>query len=141
DGTFLSAVLGIAACALIGLAVPADATRAVQGLSSSPLVLIAAMVIEAVALVAIVGFLVAGAGRARALQIVVGAAGLGSAVRIAAGALAVLVQDLAGAVLPSAPLRAVLVVWLIARVLGGVVGGVLETVRGRREAQPVPEAR
>src|SRR5699024_653312 len=88
-----------------------------------------------------VGFLVAGAGRARALQIGVGAAGIVSAVLIGVGALALLVQDLAGADLPSPPLRAVLVVSLIALVIGSVVGGVLETERGRREAEPVPEAR
>ena len=140
DGTFLSAVLGIAACVLVALAVPAHATRAVLDLSSSPLVLIAAMVIEAVALVAIVGFLVAGAGRVRALQIGVGAAGIVSAVLIGVGALAVLVHDLAGTDLPSLPLRAVLIVSLSALVIGSVVGGVLETVRGRREAEPVPEA-
>src|SRR5699024_1740234 len=140
DGTFLSAVLGIAACVLVALAVPAHATRAVLDLSSSPLVLIAAMVIEAVALVAIVGFLVAGAGRVRALQIGVGAAGIVSAVLIGVGALAALVHDLAGTDLPSLPLRAVLIVSLSALVIGSVVGGVLETVRGRREAEPVPEA-
>src|SRR5699024_10441049 len=106
DGTFLSAVLGIAACVLV----------------------------------AIVGFLVAGAGRVRALQIGVGAAGIVSAVLIGVGALAALVHDLAGTDLPSLPLRAVLIVSLSALVIGSVVGGVLETVRGRREAEPVPEA-
>src|SRR5699024_5429284 len=74
-------------------------------------------------------------------QIGVGAAGIVSAVLIGVGALALLVQDLAGADLPSPPLRAVLVVSLIALVIGRVVGGVLETARGRREAEPVPEAR
>src|SRR5699024_7427413 len=141
EGTFLSAVLGVAACVLVALAVPADAMRAVLGLSSSLLVLIAAMVIEAVALVALVGFLVAGAGRARAMQIGAGAARTVCAVLIGGGALALLVQDLAGAGLASPPLRAGLVGSRIALVIGSVVGGVLETVRGRREAEPVPEAR
>lgn len=141
EGTFLSAVLGVAACVLVALAVPADAMRAVLGLSSSLLVLIAATVIEAVALVAIVGFLVSGAGRVRALQIGVAAAGIVSAVLIGMGALALLFEDLAGVSLPQPPQSAVLITALVALVIGSVVGGVLDTVRGRRQAEPAPEVR
>src|SRR5699024_5676836 len=140
DGTFLSAVLGTIACVLVGLAVPADAMRAVQGISSSPLVLIAAMVFEAVALAAIVGFLVAGAGRVRALQVGVAAAGIVSAVLIGIGALATLFQELAGIDMPQPSLSVVLIVSLVALVVGSVVSGVLDTVRDRRQAEPVPEA-
>ena len=140
DGTLISAVLGIVACVLVALAVPTDALRAVLGLSTSPLVLIAAMVIEAVALVAVVGFLVAGAGRVRALQIGVAAAGIISAVLIAAGVLAIIAGDVAGVDLPQPPLTAVLITALVALVIGSVVGGVLDTMRGRRQVEPAPEA-
>ncbi|MDN5821989.1 MAG: hypothetical protein L0H39_10920 [Brachybacterium sp.] len=105
DGTTVSTVLGVAACVLIGLAVPADAMRAILDLSSSLLVLIAAMVIEAVALVAIVGFLVAGAGRVRALQIGVAAAGIVSAVLLGEGVLAIVLRTRRPRSLPSSSRR------------------------------------
>lgn len=140
DGTTLSAVLGIVACVLVALAVPAEALRAVLDLSTSPLVLIAAMVIEAVALAAIVGFLVAGAGRVRALQIGVAAAGIVSAVLLGVGALAALLHDAAGVGMPQPPLNAVLITALVALVIGSVVGGVLDALRGRRQVEPAPEA-
>ena len=140
DATLVSTVLGIVACVLVALAVPADALRAVLGLSSSPLVLIAAMVIEAVALVAVVGFLVAGAGRVRALQIGVAAAGIVAAVLIAVGVLGTLFHDLAGVDMPQPPLTAVLITALVALVIGSVAGGVLEMMRGRKQAEPVQEA-
>lgn len=135
DGTTLSTVLGIIACALIGLGVPGEALPAYFGLSSSLLVVVAGMVIEAVALVAIVGFLVAGAGRVRALQIGVAAAGIVSAVLLGAGMIAHLLHEIAGLDLPQIPLGATLVVALVALAIGSVVGGVLETMRGRRQAE------
>ncbi|ASK65925.1 hypothetical protein CFK39_08890 [Brachybacterium avium] len=141
DGTTVSTVLGVIACVLIGLAVPADAMRAILSLSSSVLVLIAAMVIEAVALAAIVGFLVAGAGRVRALQIGVAAAGIVSAVLIGEGVLAILLRDAAGVALPQASLTAMLITALVALVIGSVVGGVLDTVRSRRQVEPIREPR
>lgn len=141
DGTGLSAATGIVACSLIGLGAPSTALPAFFGLSSSLLVAVAGVVIEAVALVAIAGFLVAGAGRVRALQIGVAAAGIVSALLMVAGTFSHLIHEVAGARLPEMPLGALLVMALVALVIGSVVGGVLDTARGRRRADPAADAR
>lgn len=128
DGTTLSTVVGVAACLLIGMGAPGEALPAFFGLSTSVLVVAAAVVIEAVALVAIVGFLVAAAGRVRALQIGVAAAGAIAALLVALGLLGLEI-----------PLSTVLILTLSALVIGSVVSGVLDAVRGRR--RPTVDAR
>lgn len=141
DGTALSATVGIVACTLIGLGTPSTALPAFFGLSSSLLVVVGGVVIEAVALVAITGFLVAGAGRVRALQIGVAAAGIVSALMLVAGTLAHLIHEVAEIHIPQVPLGATLVLALVALVIGSVVGSVLDTVRNRRQAEPVTDVR
>lgn len=141
DGTTLSAALAIGACALVALAVPMEAMTMGLGISSSPLVLIAGMVVEAVALAAIVGFLVAGAGRVRALQVGVAAAGIVAALLLAVGVLRTLFDAAAGIGTGHLPLTVVTILALVALVVGSVVGGVLHTLRDRREMQSAQDAR
>ena len=127
DGTAVSAAVGIAACALIGLGEPGQMGAGLSFVTSSVLVVLSAVVIEAVALVAIVGFLVAAAGRVRALQVGVAAAG-------AVGALLLVIAPLV-----PMPFGGLLISVLIALAIGSIVAGVLEALRARREPSAVPE--
>jgi hypothetical protein len=132
DGTALSTTVGVLACVLIGLGAPGEAMPALFGFSASLLVVLAAVVIGAVALVAIVGFLVAVAGRVRALQIGVASAGIVAAVLTGIGMLLQLLHEAVELHVPQLPLLATLVMVLVALVIGSVVGGVLDTMRARR---------
>ncbi|MGP9537286.1 hypothetical protein ACT3SP_04705 [Brachybacterium sp. AOP43-C2-M15] len=134
DGTRLTAAIGIVACALIGFGEPGQALPALFGLSTSLLVVLAAVVIEAVALVVIVGALVAAAGRARALQIGIAVAGAVAAVLMGLGILFRVLHETAGVAAPHVSLGVLLVSVLVALALGSITGGVLETVRARRRA-------
>lgn len=134
EGTGYSAVLGAAACGVIGFSEPNQIIRDLAGITTSPLVITTSMVIEVVALVAIVGFLVAVAGRVRAMQIGVAAAGIVTAALLILGGLSSLAHQLLTVDVPFVPLSATLIVSLVAFVVGSVTGGVLDVVRSRRES-------
>lgn len=112
---------------------------AMLGISSSTLVVLSSIVIGAVALVAIVGFLVAVAGRVRALQIGVAVAAIVGGLISVFGMVTYLLNEVAGADLPQIPLTATLITVLVALVIGSVVGAVLELMTSRRSAAKVPE--
>ena len=128
DGNTLATTVGVIACVLIGIGQPGRTLPAMQELSSSILVVIASVVIGAVALVAITGFLVAAAGRVRALQLGVAVAAILAAVLIAIGML-----------LPEPPVLGTLITVLIVLALGSVGGGVLETMKARQQPAVAPE--
>lgn len=130
DDTGWAAAIGVVACLLIGLAAPLQAVPALEELSSSMLPVLAGTVLEAVALVAVVGFLVAGAGRARALQIGIALAGAVGTILVGASAVGGTAATDAG-LTP----RTMLIAVLVALVIGSLVGGVVETVRARRRSR------
>lgn len=132
EGNRTAAALGITACGLIGLSEPVQTLPAMFGLSTSVLVVLAAVVIEAVALVVIVGALVAVGGRARVFQIGIAAAGAVSALLLGLGLVARVLRERADVFVPAVPLSILLASVLAALVLGSLVGGVVETVRARR---------
>ncbi|QNN82593.1 hypothetical protein H3H54_00835 [Brachybacterium sp. Z12] len=140
DGTVLSTVLGILACVLVGLGEPIQTVPTIFGLSSSLLVVIAAVVVEAVVLVALVGFLVAVARRVRALQIGVAAGGAVAALVLGVAVLLHVIGLATDASPPHLPLRATLIAALAAFVIGSVVAGVLGTLTARRQQAPAEEA-
>ena len=133
EGTALTAAAGILACGFIALGAPSEALPALQDITDSPLVLLAAVVIEAVALVALVGAAVAAAGHGRALQYGIAAAGAVGAVLSLYGILASATEAL-----PAPSLMTVLITVLIALALGSIAGGVVETLRARRPAPAAP---
>ena len=130
DDTGWAAAIGVVGCLLIGLAAPLQAVPVLEALSSSMLPVLAGTVLEAVALVLVVAFLVAGSARARALQIGISFAGAAGAVLVGAGA----VGPGAAAAAGLTP-RTTLIAVLVALVIGSLVGGVLETVRARRRSR------
>lgn len=150
DGSRLTAVVGILACALIGLGEPSQVLPALLGLSQSDLVVGAGTVIEALVVVVVVGALVAAAGRVRALQIGIAAAGAVAAAMIAFsvvmhlmhGTSALEASDLQGVVdlqgvggvrSGGIPLVPQLVVIVAVLVIGTILGAVVEAVlSGRR---------
>lgn len=132
EGNRTAAALGITACGLIGLSEPVQTLPAMFGLSTSVLVVLAAVVIEAVALVVIVGALVAVAGRARAFRIGIAAASAVSALLLGLGLVAQVLREGAGVDAPVVPLSILLIAVLAALVLGSLAGGVVESVRARR---------
>jgi hypothetical protein len=141
DGTGLSAAVGIVACVLIGLGEPGQTLPAMFGLSSSFLVVFAGVVVEAVAMVLLVGALVGLAGRVWALQIGVAAAGIVGGVLIAVATVLFLLHEVLGGPVPQLPQVVTLVATLAALVIGSVVGGVLTSVRSRRQVAPADAAR
>jgi hypothetical protein len=130
EDTGWAAAIGVVGCLLIGLAAPLQAVPVLEALSSSMLPVLAGTVLEAVALVLVVGFLVAGSARARALQIGIAFAGAAGAILVGAGAIGPAAAAAAG-LTP----RTTLIAVLVALVIGGLVGGVLETVRARRRSR------
>ena len=130
DDTGWAAGIGVLACLLIGLSAPLQAVPALEALSSSMLPVLAGTVLEAVALVLVVGFLVAGSARARALQIGIAFAGAAGAVLVGTGAVGGAAAEAAG-LTPRTTLLAV----LVALVVGSLVGGVLEMIRSRRRSR------
>ena len=125
-----AAAIGVIACLLIGLSAPLQAVPVLEALTSSMLPVLAGTVIEAVALVLVVGFLVAGSARARALQFGIASAGAAGAVLVGTGAVGGAAAEAAG-LTPRTTLLAV----LVALVVGSLVGGVLEMIRSRRRSR------
>lgn len=131
EGSTLTAAVGIVVCVLIGLGEPSQTLPAMLGISRSPMVVVAGVVIQAVVVVVVVGALVAASGRVRALQIGVAAAGAVAAVMLAGGVFANLMHEFVHLRLPSVPLGAQLIVVVVTLVIGTVLGGAL----GRSSAQ------
>ena len=132
DGSWLTAVIGILACAVIGLGEPSQTLPALFGLSQSVIVVGSGAVIEAVVIVVVVGALVAAAGRVRALQIGIAAAGAVAAVMIAISVIMHLLHgriDLESGGIPIVPQLVVIVVVLV---IGTAGGALLERFSGQR---------
>ena len=113
----LPRVLGLIGCLLVGLGEPLQVLPALGGISNSALVLIVGVVAEAVAVVVIVGLLVAVASRAESF---VGGLAVGGAV----GALVLLIALLL-------PHGIGVIVQVVLIVLGIVAGVVLSAIRSR----------
>lgn len=125
EPALLEAVLGTVACALIGLGEPSQTLPVMFALSPSALVVVTALVIEAVAIVAIAAVLALLGGRLPALRF-----------GVAAGALVVGVLALWGLFGPAVPVEAMLIVMGVALVAGTVVGAVLGPRRAPQDHGP-----
>ncbi|MGP5089981.1 hypothetical protein [Brachybacterium tyrofermentans] len=132
DGSWVTALIGILACAVIGLGEPSQALPALFGLSHSVIVVGAGIVIEAVVIVVVVGALVAAAGRVRALQIGIAAAGAVAAVMIGISVTLHLLRGRIELEAGGVPIVTQLVVIVVVLVIGTVGGAVLERFSGRR---------
>ncbi len=134
DGTTWSAAIGIGSCLLIGLGAPGDALPELLGLTSSILAIGAAVVFEGVALAAIVGFLVAAAGRVRGLQFGVAAAGIVAALLTAGRTVLHALHVVAGLDLPDLSLLTTLIAALVALGIGSVIGELVQMRTSRRRS-------
>ena len=134
DGTTWSAAIGIGSCLLIGLGAPGDALPELLGLTSSILAIGAAVVFEGVALAAIVGFLVAAAGRVRGLQFGVAAAGIVAALLTAGRTVLHALHVVAGLDVPELSLLTTLIAALVALGIGSVIGELVQMRTSRRRS-------
>lgn len=131
-GTRLAAVLGTLACLLIGLSVPAQSLPALYGLSQSVLVVLAAVVIEAMVAVALTAVLVTLSGRVRALRTGIAAGAATAGVLIMIEAVGNLLDTAAAAGPPTVTPALILVG--AAFVIGCIAGAVWESVAARQTA-------
>lgn len=132
EGSRVTAVVGILACVLIGLAEPSLTLPALFGISQSVLTVGAGAVMEAVVLVVVVAGLVAVGGRVRVLQIGIAAAGAVAALMAAITVIMDLLRGAAEVAVSGIPLTAQLITTTAALVIGTVVGGVLERGSAQR---------
>ncbi|APX33650.1 hypothetical protein BH708_14040 [Brachybacterium sp. P6-10-X1] len=141
EGSAMTAVVGILACVMIGLAEPGQTLPAMFGVTQSALVALTAVAIEAVVVALLVAALVAAGGRVRALQIGVAAAGIVAAVLIGISVFASALGEAATVAEPGIPLSTQLIVIVVVLVLGTIGGGVASGARSRRavDAEPVTE--
>lgn len=135
-GTRLGLAVGAIGCVLIGLSEPTQTLPAMFGLGTSILMVLTAVVIEAVALVVFTGALVAAAARLGALRVGIAAAGIVAALLTGLGTLALLARTLTGLNLPPVPLIVTLTGTLVALAAGSVVGILLDSRRDQGSAGP-----
>jgi hypothetical protein len=135
-GTRLGLALGAIGCVLIGLSEPTQTLPVMFGLGTSILMVLTAVVIEAVALVVFAGVLVAAAARLEALRVGIAAAGIIAALLTGIGTLSLLARSLIGLQLPAVPLMVTLVGTLIALVAGSIAGMVLDSRQGIADPEP-----
>jgi len=133
----LEAVLGTVGCALIGLGEPGQALPVLLGLSSSVLVVVTALVVEAVVIVALGGALAGLGGRVRAVRWGVAVAALVAGVLMLWGLIATGMERMLSATVPAVPALPMIIVVGVALVAGTVAAVVLEMRSSPREPAPV----
>src|SRR5699024_3269814 len=130
-------VLGTVGCALIGLGEPGQALPVLFGLSSSVLVVVTALVMEAVVIAALGGALAGLGGRVRAVRWGVAVAALVAGVLMLWGLLAAGLERLLSTTVPAVPMLPMIIVVGAALVAGTVAAVVLETRSAPRGPAPV----
>ena len=131
------AVLGTVGCALVGLGEPGQALPVLFGLSSSVLVVVTALVMEAVVIAALGGALAGLGGRIRAVRWGVAVAALVAGVLMLWGLLAAGLERLLSTTVPAVPMLPMIIVVGAALVAGTVAAVVLETRSAPRGPAPV----
>lgn len=127
------AVVGTVGCVLIGLGEPSQLLPAMFAMSSSALVAVAALVIEAVVIVGLSAVLALLGARLAAVRLGVAVAALAAGVMVLWGVVASGAGQLIDVRLPTVPLLAMLIIVGVAFVVGTIVGAVLGP-RGPQQA-------
>lgn len=138
EPALVGAAVGTAGCALIGLGEPGRALPVVFGVSASVLVVVTALVVEAVVIVALAAALAVLGGRLVAVRFGVAVAGLVAGLLMLWAMIARGSGQLLEAGLPAIPMLPMIIVVGAALVLGIIAGGMLE-LRGSRPKASWPQ--
>lgn len=136
EGRTWTAALGTAACLLIGIGEPGRILAPMLVLTDSILVVLASLIVEGMALAALVGFLMAATGQARALQTGLAVAGAVAALLLTADVSLGLLEQALSRTVGDIPDLPILITILIALVIGGILGGIREYRRVDRARRP-----